>query len=63
MAQDSRRSHRPTVIIWEEDLAAFPQAPKSLYDGKTIRVSGEVTEYQKAPAIMVSSPDAIEVAD
>ena len=54
---------RCTVIIWGEDLSAFPEAPKGLYDGKAIRVSGEVSEYQKAPAIMVSSPDAIEVVD
>ena len=54
---------RLTVIIWEKDRAAFPEAPEDMYAGKTIQVTGAVIEYQKAPAIEVSWPDAIEVLD
>jgi hypothetical protein len=54
---------RLTVIIWEKDRAAFPEAPEDMYAGKTIQVTGAVIEYQKAPAIEISSPDAIEVLD
>jgi hypothetical protein len=54
---------RLTVIVWEKDRAAFPQTPKAMYAGKTIRVTGTVIEYEKAPAIAASSPDAIEVLD
>lgn len=54
---------RLTVIIWEKDRAAFPEAPEDMYAGKTIQVTGTVIEYQKAPAIEVSSPAGIEVLD
>jgi len=32
-----------------------------MYEGKLIRVTGEVTEYEGHAQIVVASPDAIEI--
>ena len=61
MGFDYPDADRLTVVIWEKDRAAFPTAPEVMYAKKTISVTGKVIEYQKAPAIEISSPDAIEV--
>ena len=52
---------RLSVIIWEKDRSAFPEAPEVMYANKTIRVTGKVIEYQTATAIEISSPDSIKV--
>jgi len=52
---------RLSVMIWEKDRSAFPEAPEVMYANKKISVTGKVIEYQKAPAIEISSPDSIKV--
>ena len=54
---------RFTVMIWGVDRGSFPDAPESMYEGKTIRVTGVVSEYDGRAQIEVTSPDAIEVLD
>ena len=54
---------RFTVVIWGDDRGSFPDAPESMYEGKTIRVTGEVSEYDGRAQIEVTWPDAIEVMD
>ena len=61
MGVDYPDATRLTVIIWEKDRPAFPAAPEVMYAKKTIRVTGKVIEYQKAPAIEISSPASITV--
>ena len=60
---DYPEPNRFTVVIWGDDRAAFPEAPESYYEGKTIRATGEVSTYEGATQMEVSSPDAIEVVD
>ena len=50
------------MVIWGEDLG-FPHAPESYYEGETIRATGEVSTYEGAAQMEISSPDAIEVMD
>ena len=52
---------RFVVVIWGSSRSAFPSAPESMYTGKQIRVTGEVTEYEGNAQIEVASPDAIEI--
>jgi len=49
-----------TVLIWGENRAKFG-APEEHYRGKQICVTGTITEYRKAPEIVVSDPQGIEV--
>ena len=49
-----------TVLIWGENRAKF-RAPEEQYRGKQICVTGTITEYRKAPEIVVSDPRSIEV--
>ena len=53
---------RFVVVIWGDDRSAFPQPPESMYEGKQIRVPGEVTEYDARAQIEVASPDAVQIA-
>ena len=52
---------RFTVMIWGDDRGSFPDAPESMYEAKTIRVTGVVSEYDGRAQIEVTSPDAIEI--
>jgi hypothetical protein len=49
-----------TVLIWGENRPKFG-APEEQYRGKQICVTGTITEYRKAPEIVVSDPQSIEV--
>jgi len=54
-------SSRFVVLIWGEDRSAFPDPPEDYYSGKTIDVTGTITDYNGVPQIEVSSPDQIEI--
>jgi len=49
-----------TVLIWGENREKFG-APEEMYRDKQVCVSGKITEYRKAPEIVVSDPQSIEV--
>jgi hypothetical protein len=49
-----------TVLIWGENREKFG-APEDQYRGKQICVTGTITEYRKAPEIVVGERHNIEV--
>ena len=51
---------RFTVVIWVDYRANFPQAPEVYYLGKTIYVTGLITEYNGIPQIEVKDPSQIQ---
>lgn len=51
---------RFTVVIWIDYRANFPQAPEVYYLGKTIYVTGLITEYEGIPQIEVKTPTQIQ---
>ena len=53
-------ANRFTVVIWIDYRANFPQPPEKYYLGKTIYVTGLVTEYKGIPQIEVKTPDQIQ---
>ncbi len=50
-----------TIVIRGGDLARFPGDPEKLYKGRTVRVRGEVTDYNGRPEIVIRSPEAITI--
>ena len=52
---------RVTIVVWGEDRGNFPDAPESMYLGKTICVTGEVYSYENVCYIKVVTPSQIEV--
>lgn len=52
--------NRFTVLIWVENRGNFPSPPESYYSGKTISVTGLITEYQGVPQMEVASPSQIQ---
>ena len=56
-------NHTFTVIIKGEDRAKFPEPPEKAYKGKTICVTGQITEKNKKPQIQVTDASQITVKD
>ena len=44
-------SSRFTVVIWIQNRSNFPQPPEDYYFGKTICITGLITEYKGVPQI------------
>lgn len=51
---------RFTVVIWIDYRGNFPQAPEVYYLGKTIYVTGLITQYNGIPQIEVKDPSQIQ---
>jgi len=49
-----------TVLIWGENREKFGN-PEEKYRDKQVCVTGTITEYRKAPEIVVSDPQSIEM--
>ena len=58
---DPDYQHTLTLVIFPDDAARFPAPPEEIYYGRTVRVSGEIVEYQGAPEIIVRDPEQIEI--
>lgn len=54
-------SNRVSIVIWGEDAHNFPQSPVSMYEGKTVCVTGEVYSYSGACNIKVTSPSQVKI--
>ena len=52
-----------TGVIFSSDLYKFVQNPENYYLGKTVRIFGEVKEYQGRPEIILETPNQIEIGE
>jgi hypothetical protein len=52
-----------TAVIFANRFGAFPPSPEQYYQGKRVRVTGEVKQYQGKPEIVLESPDQIQILD
>ena len=50
-----------TGVIFSSDLYKFVQKPEDYYYNKTVRITGEVEEYQGQPQIILKDPSQIEI--
>jgi len=50
-----------TGVIFSSDLYKFVQNPEDYYLNKTLRIFGEVKEYQGRPEIILEGPSQIEI--
>jgi DNA/RNA endonuclease YhcR with UshA esterase domain len=51
---------RFTAVIWIQNRSKFPEAPEVYYLGKTIHVTGLITEYKGGAQIEVKDPSQIQ---
>ena len=54
-------TNRFTVVIWKDYRKNFKFLPETYYQGKTICVTGLITEYKGIPEIEARSQDEIEI--
>jgi DNA/RNA endonuclease YhcR with UshA esterase domain len=54
-------NHHFTVVIWSSARLKFNPAPEKAFNGKTIRVTGEIKTYKGIAQIVVKNPDQIQV--
>ena len=52
-----------TGVIFSSDLYKFVQNPEDYYLNKTVRITGEVKEYQGRPEIILETPNQIEIGE
>jgi len=52
-----------TAVIFANRFGAFPPNPERYYQGKRVRITGQVKEYQGKPEIVLESPDQIQTVD
>ena len=52
-----------TAVIWESNWNKFPENPQDYYEGKTVRVSGEIKEYKGTPEIILEDSSQIEIGE
>ena len=52
-----------TVLIWGTDRGKFAAPPEKVFDGKTVRVTGKITEYKGTPEVVVRDPAQIQVEE
>ncbi len=50
-----------TGVIFSSDLHKFVESPEDYYLNKTVRIMGEVKEYQGRPEIILETPNQIEI--
>ena len=58
---DQRRRDVFSVVIFGDNLEEFQPSLESLYEGKLIRIRGNVSRYRDIPQIVATSPAQIEV--
>ena len=56
-------NHCFTGVIFSSNLYEFVQNPEDYYLNKTVRIMGEVKEYQGKPEIILETPNQIEVGE
>jgi DNA/RNA endonuclease YhcR with UshA esterase domain len=50
-----------TAVIFANRFSMFPATPERYYQGKKVRVTGYIKEYQGKPEIILESPEQIEI--
>jgi len=49
-------------VIFASAFPAFPASPQDYYMNKEVRISGQITQYQGHPQIVINSPNQIEIS-
>lgn len=52
-----------TAVIFSSDQYKFVQKPEEYYANKTVRIKGEIKEYQNKPEIILKEPSQIEIGE
>lgn len=50
-----------TAVIFSSDQYKFVTSPEDYYSNKTVRIEGEIKEYQGKPEIILETPSQIEI--
>jgi len=50
-----------TAVIFSSDQYRFVQSPENYYSNKSVRIRGEIKEYQGKPEIILKDPSQIEI--
>lgn len=49
-----------TAVIFSSDLSNFPEKPEDYYEGKTVKVTGKIEEYNGKPEIIIERKGQVE---
>ncbi|MEM8946817.1 MAG: endonuclease/exonuclease/phosphatase family protein [Planctomycetota bacterium] len=60
---DDNRPPKFTAVVFDDYYGKFPDQIKTLYEGKIVKIRGQITTHRDRPQIVLTSPDQIEVID
>lgn len=60
---DEERPAKFVGVVFDDNYGKFPNQIKKLYEGKLVKIRGQITTHRDKPQIVVTSPDQIEVVD
>lgn len=60
---DEERPAKFVGVVFDDNYGKFPNKIKTLYEGKLVKVRGQITTHRDRPQIVLTSPDQIEVVD
>ncbi len=52
-----------TLVVHEESYGNFPQPAEAMYQDRTVRVRGKVTEYDGKPQIVLTGPQQVDIVE
>jgi len=60
---DNTRPAKFVAVVFRDNYGKFPDKIKKLYEGKLVKIRGQITAHRDNPQIVVASPKQIEVVD
>jgi len=52
-----------TIVVHEESYHEFPEPAEIMYQDRTIRVRGKVSEYQGKPQLVITGPQQVDIVE
>ena len=60
---DNARPAKFVAVVFRDNYGKFPNKIRDLYEGKLVKIRGQVTTHRDNPQIVITSPSQIEVVD
>ncbi|MGI9428454.1 MAG: endonuclease/exonuclease/phosphatase family protein [Bythopirellula sp.] len=60
---DSGQDRKFTGVVFRDNYGKFPDDIKKLYNGRLVKIRGQITTHRDKPQIVLTSADQIEVVD
>ena len=60
---DEQRPAKFVGVVFRDNYGKFPDDLKKLYEGKLVKMRGQITTHRDKPQIVLTGPDQVEIVD